>query len=380
MPNEFVPGLELSRLFYEQAVRPVLEDAFPALAYSAARVGSGSEVLGFDTSRSADHEWGPRLQLFVSADELTTSSAALSAVLSERLPKSFLGWSTHFGPADAAVRAMEQTDGPVRHRVDVTSISAWSLDRLGFDATAEVSDFDWLATSGQQLAETVGGAVFHDGLGELHALRDRLRWYPDDVWRFVLAAAWRRLAQEEAFPGRCAELGDELGARLVTGRLVRDLMRLCLLMQRRYVPYSKWLGSAFDALPRNAVLGSSLTQALAAPTWEQREEHLGLAYVAVAELHNGLGLTPPLDASTRTYYERPYQVIGADRFSAALQASISSARIRALTLVGSVDQFVDSTDVLSDPQRARAAATGLLGDLRSNAPKIECEEPPATCP
>jgi Domain of unknown function (DUF4037) len=364
MTQEFLPGLELSRLFYEQAVRPVLEDAFPTLTYSAARVGSGSEVLGFDTARSADHEWGPRLQLFVRADDLATTGASVSAALSERLPKSFLGWSTHFGPADAAIGAMEQTDGPVRHRVDVTSISAWSVEQLGFDASAEVNEFDWLATSGQRLAETVGGAVFHDGLGELHALRGRLRWYPDDVWRFVLAAAWQRLAQEEAFPGRCAEIGDELGARLVTARLVRDLVRLCLLMERRYVPYSKWLGSAFDELPCAAFLGPSLMQALAPPTWKEREEHLGLAYVAVAEQHNALGLTPQLNASTRAYYERPYQVIGADRFSSALQASISSAQIRDLPLVGSVDQFVDSTDVLSDPRRARAAARALLGDLR----------------
>lgn len=55
---DFVPGLELSRILYEEAVRPVLDSAYPGLPYAAARVGSGSEVLGFDTARSADHEWG----------------------------------------------------------------------------------------------------------------------------------------------------------------------------------------------------------------------------------------------------------------------------------------------------------------------------------
>ncbi|HWD74857.1 MAG TPA: DUF4037 domain-containing protein, partial [Solirubrobacteraceae bacterium] len=45
--------------------------------------------------------------------------------------------------------------------------------------------------------------------------------------------------------GRCAEAGDELGSAVVTARLARDLMRLCLLMRRRYPPYSKWLGTAF---------------------------------------------------------------------------------------------------------------------------------------
>nr|WP_309505012.1 hypothetical protein [Streptomyces sp. KM273126] len=61
----FIPGLELSRRFYTEAVRPLLEEVAPATPHSAARIGSGSEVLGYDTARSTDHEWGPRLQLFL---------------------------------------------------------------------------------------------------------------------------------------------------------------------------------------------------------------------------------------------------------------------------------------------------------------------------
>ncbi len=54
----FMPGIELSKVLYEEAVRPILRGLFPGLRYAAARVGAGSEVLGFDTPRSADHEWG----------------------------------------------------------------------------------------------------------------------------------------------------------------------------------------------------------------------------------------------------------------------------------------------------------------------------------
>jgi hypothetical protein len=67
----FIPGLELSRRFYTEAVRPLLEEASPAIPHSAARLGSGSEVLGFDTPRSADHEWGPRLQLFLRRQDVS---------------------------------------------------------------------------------------------------------------------------------------------------------------------------------------------------------------------------------------------------------------------------------------------------------------------
>ena len=57
-------GLELSRRFYFEAVRPILERDFPEVEYAAALIGHGSEILGFDDERSRDHEWGPRVQLF----------------------------------------------------------------------------------------------------------------------------------------------------------------------------------------------------------------------------------------------------------------------------------------------------------------------------
>jgi len=94
------------------------------------------------------------------------------------------------------------------------------------------------------------------------------------VWRYVLACQWRRVDQEEPFPGRCAEVGDDLGARIVTARLARDLMRLCLLMHRQYPPYSKWLGTAFARHSQAAAgLGACLTAAIAADGYQARERH-----------------------------------------------------------------------------------------------------------
>jgi hypothetical protein len=67
----FVSGLELATLYYAEAVRPLLDEEFPTLRHTAALIGPGSEVLGFDSARSTDHNWGPRLQLFLSdADDV----------------------------------------------------------------------------------------------------------------------------------------------------------------------------------------------------------------------------------------------------------------------------------------------------------------------
>jgi hypothetical protein len=352
----FLPGLQLSRAFYDEVVRPLLAD----VRHSAARVGPGSEVLGFDTPRSADHEWGPRLEVFLSPAD-AGRIPELDRRLSDRLPRSFHGWPTHFEPvAGDHTGRMAPTDGPLRHRVAITTVEAWCRDRLGLDPRAGLGPADWLATSTQALAEATAGAVFHDGLRELAPLRAALAWYPPVVWRYVLACQWRRIAQEEAFVGRAGEVGDELGSAVVAARLVRDLVRLALLLHRRYPPYSKWLGSAFAALPVARDLEPVLRGALAAGTWRERERYLGTAYEALAALQNDTGLAPPVDPTTRPYFDRPFQVLGADRFADALLAAVTDPAVAALPRVGAVDQHADNTDLLTDPRRARAVARAAL--------------------
>lgn len=64
--NNFMKGLELNENFYNEIVAEVLSSSFPNLKYSAALIGWGSEVLGFDDELSADHNWGLRFQIFLS--------------------------------------------------------------------------------------------------------------------------------------------------------------------------------------------------------------------------------------------------------------------------------------------------------------------------
>jgi hypothetical protein len=354
MTTPFVPGLELARQFYSEAVRPLLDDVFPGLRHSATLLGPGSEVLGFDTQRSVDHDWGPRLQIFLNPDTPARPLDVITATLAEHLPATFRGYPTAF-PVTA------EPDSDARHRVHVTALGPWLTSRLGFDPRQAVTTLDWLATPTQQFAEITAGAVFHDGLGELDQIRSLLTWYPHDVWLYVLACQWRRIAQEEAFIGRAEEVGDAIGSAVVTARLVRDLMRLCLLMRRRYPPYSKWLGTAFSHLPEAAVLTPQLTGALSAANQPTREHHLSDAYQTTAALHNELGITKSLDTSTSHYYDRPYQVLHADRFADALTRHIRDPQIRRLPKIGSVDQYIDSTDALGNYEFLRGVTATELG-------------------
>ncbi|WP_030344354.1 DUF4037 domain-containing protein [Streptomyces californicus] len=374
----FLPGLELSRIIYEEAVRPVLDAECPGLRYAAARVGAGSEVLGFDTARSADHEWGPRLDLFLEPADAAAHGERIHRLLAERLPKDVRGWPTHFRHADPAdpVGHMEPTEGPVHHRVAVRDVGGWVHEHLGIRVPRTAGEGeahgravageglgmtarDWLALPQQRLAEATGGAVFHDGVGALTRVRRELAWYPDEVWRYLLACQWQRISQEEAFVGRCAEVGDELGSAVVAGRLVRDLMRLCLLLARRYPPYSKWLGSAFARLPEAAGLLPTLRGAVTATDHAVRERRLGDAYEAVGALQNRSGLAEEVDPGRRPYHSRPFQVLHAERFAHALARTLTDPELRGRPLTGSVDQWADSTDFLARPGAVRAAVDAL---------------------
>ncbi len=353
MPK-FIPGLELCGAFYAEAVRPILDRRFPGLAHSAARLGEGSEVLGFDTPRSTDHGWGPKLDLFLFEADHARCALEIERVLGEELPFTFRGYPTNFN-FSLPYGWLEASDTrPVHHGVKVVTVARFFSEYLGIDPRVDPSPVDWLTTPEQRLATVARGRVYHDGLGELAPIRERLRYYPRDLWLYLLAAQWQRIGQEEAFVGRTGDAGDELGSRVIAARLVRDLMRLSFLMERSYAPYSKWFGTAFARLDCAAELTPSLEGALGASTWREREAHLSRAYEAMARRHNRLGLTPPLPEAVSPFYDRPYLVIHAEAFAEALWKQVASPEVKRLAfLIGSVDQFVDSTDVLSSNPRCR---------------------------
>ncbi len=118
-------------------------------------------------------------------------------------------------------------------------------------------------------------------------------------------------------------------------------------MERTYAPYAKWLGTAFSRLGMAPDLTPHLSAALAAPTYPGREAALAEAYQVVARRHSALGLTAPLDTRTRLFHERPFQVLAADRFARACIETIQDPWLKALPHAGGVDQWVDSTEVLS---------------------------------
>ena len=89
----FVPGLEVSRALYEESVGPTLRRRFPGVRHAAGLVDGGSEVLGLDTARSMDHDWGARLQVFLADDADPADAQEIEAVIGGALPATVRGRS-----------------------------------------------------------------------------------------------------------------------------------------------------------------------------------------------------------------------------------------------------------------------------------------------
>jgi hypothetical protein len=347
---QHIPGLELSAYFFNEAVQPLLSAHFPDLPYSAARLGYGSDVLGFDTPMSMDHGWGPKLTLFLSEDNHAVFSDAIDHTLAHHLPFEIRGFPTHFGEplADGGVMALKNQH-PIHHMVQITTPERFFREYLGVSITQPLTPADWLGIPQQRLRTLRSGRVFHDGLGRLQGLRKIFEWYPPDLWRYLLACQWQRIDQNEPFPGRAGSVGDEMGSHLLASQLIRDLMRLAFLMEKQYAPYQKWFGTAFGQLKTARNLTPVFEKVMSATDWQTREKHLSSAYILMASEHNTQNLTQPIPAEVSRFYSRPFLVLHASQFVTALRESIQDPAIQSLPPhLGSVDQISDNTDILEN--------------------------------
>jgi hypothetical protein len=299
---------------YADVVAPAMAAAFPDVGYAAARIGTGSDVLGVDDEISRDHDWGGRLTVLVD------DPGPVAAVLPDGL--------------------------------DVIAVDDFAVRQLG---VIPVTAVDWLVLTGQSVLEVSEGTVFRDDEGKLDGLRQRLVWYPDDVWRYTVASAWAQVGQELPFVGRTGHRGDDAGSRIIAARLVQVLRHLAFLLDRVWPPYPKWTGTLATRLPCWPRVGPHLATALAATEWQDRERGLADTIRALAHHQASTGL-PTIEDPVIPFWGRPFVGIDPGLYDAILE-SIQDPEVRRLPRgVGSLEQWITSVDVLSNPQR-RATLT-----------------------
>jgi Domain of unknown function (DUF4037) len=330
----FKPGVELARGFYADVVAPLVDTA-----HSACLIGEGSEVLGYDSPRSTDHEWGPRLQVFVATDAV----AHVRSVIGNGLPPEYQGWPTAW---------FSLAQQRITHHIEIATLDEWLVAHLGVDPRSGLDYATWLGLPQQHLLQLTGGEVFHDDDGELSRVRTSLRWYPDDVWRWLVASQWHLIGNTEPLLGRTLEAGDQRGARLLVDRLCTLIMEMAFLQERRYRPYAKWFGTAFAELRAATSLGPLIDAASSEPPSARADSALSSALMALAQRHNESGISEPIapvmadfDVNINSAV-RPYPVLNTRDFIDATSRSIGDPALRALPLVGGIDQLTHADDAM----------------------------------
>ncbi|MHA2156710.1 MAG: DUF4037 domain-containing protein [Candidatus Hodarchaeales archaeon] len=358
MVPSFIPGLKLNQIFFEEAVKPILTEHFSSLRYDAALIGPGSEVLGFDDPISSDHHWGPRLQLFLAETDFSDLKIKIDLLLKQNLPYRIQGYSTHWSepdPNDSGSQFLEpKSAGMVNHRVEIHSTSSYLKKVLNIEIT-DLTDIDWLVLPEQRLLELTSGKVYHSTLGELLKVREYFTYYPENVWYYKIASEWDHIAEEIAFVGRSAPRGDDLGSRLVAARLVRYIIRLAYILNRKYVPYSKWFSYSFSSLSIASDLQPVLLEVLNQTSWRKREKLLTKAYLILLDHQNSLHITPEIELQPTKYHSRDQIVIDVHKIILELKKLLKPPLDDVKYPLGSVDQFIVDTHILTDAQYAENA-------------------------
>lgn len=224
-------GLELSRAYYEEFGKTMLEKQFPNLIkyIAVGFVGSGSERYGFDDVTSQDHDFEPGFCIFLPGEDVVDRrSAFLLERAYAKLPKDFMGFK-------------RQPLSPVGgNRNGVMRTSEFYGKAIGAP-DGKLSAEAWLHIPDYALAEAVNGEVFFDAYGEFTNIRESLQSMPQDIKLKRLAGNLLIMAQSGQYNfRRCIEHGEPEAALLACHEFVSSAMKVIFLLRGKYLPYYKW--------------------------------------------------------------------------------------------------------------------------------------------
>jgi hypothetical protein len=228
-------GLEISRLFSSEWLLPFIDCELPDLrSHIAVGRFMGSDALGADDHLSQDHSWGPTVEIYVD-DDYGISDDELAARINSAAPIEFRGTRRRGGP-DTAI-TLRRTHAYIKS----------AFGRVPNEPR------EWLCCASRfEDIESVlyflrHGSLFHDGSGQLTALRDRYHSYPDDIHRLRLATCFYDIAHygEYNFVWRLVERNDVIAMQIALGHFSKAVMRLHFYLDRDFAPYWKWLPHEF---------------------------------------------------------------------------------------------------------------------------------------
>ncbi len=271
-------GMDICRMYYEEYVRPMIHEQFPAYEGKIAvgLVGEGSDCFGYDDAISRDHDWGPDVCLWITGETQEKIGDALREAYG-KLPQ-------ECRTADGQITYKRAVTAQGQGRRGVMTIDAFYKRLLGeqaweaFPNGHSLSEDFWRQASDAALAAAVNGQVFADEEGIFGGIRRMLQeGYPAQMQYRKIAQSAAMFSQTGQYNyERMLQRGDSLTAQMMLGDALREAARLCYYMENHYPPHDKWLIRGLQELPGMERVGEILDG------WKIGEERALLAKLGEA--------------------------------------------------------------------------------------------------
>jgi hypothetical protein len=245
-------GLELSRAFFEDYGKPMLEAQFPQLLpkLAAGLFGSGSECFGYDDAVSRDHDFFPGFSVWIDDETDRTAGVEIARV-----------YRSICGSASGDRSALAENARGVHRIGDFYA-------RYTGSRGAPESWEQWMYVPEYALAEASNGQVWRDDEGSFSREREIiLHGMPEDVRKKKIAARAVRMAQSGQYNfQRCLRHGQEGAAALAAAEFVQSACSMIYLLNRKHMPYYKWAFRGMQELERLGDMKDALEFLLTAGT------------------------------------------------------------------------------------------------------------------
>lgn len=217
-------GMELSKKYFNDIAYPLIKEKFPKLrgrlAYGL--VGEGSECYGLDDDLSKDHDFYPRLMIWMEDSDFNKYGRDIKEFLSKES------------------RDFDYEKAHLNFRTGPISIGDFYQRYTSFKKFP-IADLDYFKIPETFLSTATNGEVFLDELGEFSKIRSYLKsHYPEDVYLKKLAKALSLMGQagQYNYP-RSIQRSDISASFLAKAKFVENTYHALFLLSRNYMPYYK---------------------------------------------------------------------------------------------------------------------------------------------
>jgi hypothetical protein len=258
--------IDVSRSFFFDVLRPILEKSFPLETSQTAFgvFGYGSEVLQLDDEYSSDHHWGLRINALMPDYLFEGRQGEILLEVDRNLPDSYRGHSLREGFSGGKGLSLVSLEGYLQHTI-------------GGEQPPETYE-EWLRIPEEDIIHVVNGEIWLDETGCFTAIRKAfLDYYPEPV-RLRRIAHWcRHFSGMGSYALKRAVLrGNEYYAAVAFGKAIRWGVQIAFMLDKLYYPYDKWIMAYLRRLPRLAEpLLTIVDEAVSLSTsWERKLELL----------------------------------------------------------------------------------------------------------